>query len=84
MSRSRNRGVKAALLSLEADAAFAREGFACMFSSSDEYESALVLERRTRGRYGRSRNPWPLVAFIALITSGLIVMATVALFHELA
>jgi hypothetical protein len=63
MSRSRNRGARAALLSLEADAASARGGFACMFSTSDEYETALILERRAQGRYGRSHNPWPLVAF---------------------
>jgi hypothetical protein len=63
MSRSRNRGARAVLLSLEADAASARGGFACMFSTSDEYETALILERRARGRYGRSHNPWPLVAF---------------------
>jgi len=82
MSRSRNRGASAALLSLEADAASAREGFACMFSTSDEYESALVVERRARGRYRRPRNRWPLVAFIgfALLIS---FASMVALFHEL-
>jgi hypothetical protein len=63
MSRSRNRGARAALLSLEADAASARGGFACMFSTSDEYESALITERRAQGRYGRTYNPWPLFAF---------------------
>jgi hypothetical protein len=63
MSRSRNRGVSAALLSLEADAASARGGFACMFSTSDEYESALIVERRAQGRYGRPRAPWQLVVF---------------------
>jgi hypothetical protein len=65
MNKSRNRGARTALLSLEADAASARGGFACMFSTSDEYETALIIERRALGRYGRSRNPWPLVAFIA-------------------
>ena len=84
MSRSRNRGAKAALLSLESDEASARSGFACMFSTSDEYESALVLERRARGRYGRSRNRWPLAAFIALIAGALIYVAMVVLFRELA
>ena len=84
MSRSWNRGANAALLSLEADAASAREGFACMFSTADEYESALVVKRRAQGRYRRSRNRWPLVAFIALISGALIFVATVALFHELA
>jgi hypothetical protein len=64
MSRSRNRGARAALLSLEADAASARGGFACVFSTADEYETALILERRAQGRYGRSHNPWPLVAII--------------------
>jgi hypothetical protein len=63
MSRSRNRGVSAALLSLEADAASARGGFACVFSTSDEYETALIVERRAQGRYGRSHTPWPLVVF---------------------
>ena len=53
-----------------------------MFSTSDEYESALVVERRARGRYRRPRNRWPLVAFIgfALLIS---FASMVALFHEL-
>jgi len=52
-----------------------------MFSTSDEYESALVLKRRAQGRYGRSYNGWPLVAFIGL---ALLIASMVALFHELA
>ena len=63
MNISRNRGARAALLSLEADAASARGGFACMFSTADEYETALISERRAQGRYGRSYSPWPLVLF---------------------
>ena len=61
MNTSRNRGARAALLSLEADAASARGGFGCMFSTADEYENALISERRAQGRYGRSYSPWPLV-----------------------
>jgi hypothetical protein len=61
MNTGRNRGARAALLSLEADAASARGGFACMFSTADEYESALISERRAQGRYGRSYRPWPLL-----------------------
>jgi hypothetical protein len=61
MNTGRNRGARAALLSLEADAASARGGFACMFSTADEYESALISERRAQGRYGRSYSPWPLL-----------------------
>lgn len=58
-----NRGAQAALLSLEADAASARGGFACMFSTADEYESALINERRAQGRYHRRSAFWPLVLF---------------------
>jgi hypothetical protein len=34
-----------------------------MFSSSDEYESALISERRAQGRYQPSRSYWPIVMF---------------------
>jgi hypothetical protein len=53
----------AALISLEDAAASARSGFACMFSTSDEYETALISERRAQGRYHRPRNLWPIVMF---------------------
>jgi hypothetical protein len=52
------------LMSLEADAMSARGGFACMFSSSDEFESALISERRAQGRYDQPRNRWPIVMFV--------------------
>ena len=54
---------RAALLALEADAASARGGFGCMFSTSDEYENALISERRAQGRYARLQNPGPLTVF---------------------
>jgi hypothetical protein len=63
MNTRRNRGARAALLSLEAEAASARGGFACLFSTSDEYEKALISERRAQGRYARPQNPWPLAVF---------------------
>jgi hypothetical protein len=63
MNTGRYRDARAALLSLEADAASARGGFACMFSTADEYENALISERRAQGRYGRSCSPWPLALF---------------------
>jgi hypothetical protein len=63
MNLRRNRGAQAALLSLEADAASARGGFACMFSTSDEYESAVINERRAQGRYHRRSSFWPLALF---------------------
>lgn len=59
-------------MSLEAAAASARGGFACLFSTADEYERALITERRAQGRYAQGRNYWPLALFIgcALIVAG--------------
>ncbi len=65
MNIRRNRGAEPALLSLEAEAVSARGGFACMFSTADEYESALIAERRAQGRYGRTTSRWPIAMFIA-------------------
>jgi hypothetical protein len=61
-----------ALVSLEADEASARSGFACLFSTSDEYERAVIAERRAQGRYGRPHGPWPalMVIGVALMTAG--------------
>lgn len=55
----------AALTSLEADAAFARAGFACLFSTSDEYERALIKARRAQGRYRQRFAHWPVMLFVA-------------------
>lgn len=65
-----------ALVSLEAAAASARSGFACMFSTADEYESAVIAERRARGRYAR-RSPWPLLMFAGcvLMVAGTVLLA---------
>jgi hypothetical protein len=41
----------------------ARSGFACMFSSSDEYEAALIAKRRAEGRYSSS-NFWPVMLLV--------------------
>ena len=51
-------------MALEADAMSARGGFACLFSSSDEYETALISERRAHGHYGRPASRWPIVIFV--------------------
>ncbi len=64
MDTTRHQSSQAALTSLEAAAASARGGFACMFSTSDEYETALITERRAQGRYDRRRSPWPAVMFV--------------------
>jgi hypothetical protein len=78
MDLPRSRNAQAALMSLEAAAVSARGGFACMFSTSDEYETALITERRAQGRYGAPRSRWPLVAFIGCT---LMVAATVLLLN---
>jgi hypothetical protein len=64
METNRNRSAHAALISLEAAAAAARGGFACMFSSSDEFETALISERRAQGRYAQRRSRWPVIMFL--------------------
>jgi hypothetical protein len=64
MKPIRTRTGQAILMSLEADAASARGGFACLFSTADEYESALIMERRAQGHYGRSHGVWPVVMFV--------------------
>jgi hypothetical protein len=53
-------------ISLEEIAVSARTGFACMFSTSDEYEAALISKRRAEGRY-RKPNPWPTIAFCGAV-----------------
>ncbi|UQD69280.1 hypothetical protein JEY40_25025 [Bradyrhizobium japonicum] len=72
MESIRRQNPQAALMSLEAAAASARGGFACVFSTADEYERALITERRAQGRYAQSRSYWPLALFIgcALIVAG--------------
>ena len=57
MNSARSQSPHAALMSLEAAAASARSGFACLFSTSDEYETALITERRAQGRYATAAKP---------------------------
>jgi hypothetical protein len=77
MMTSRESTSQTALMSLEAAAASARSGFACMFSNSDEYETALILERRAQGRYSVQHSKLPVAAFIGC---ALMVVITVCLF----
>jgi hypothetical protein len=64
-------------MSLEADAASARGGFGCMFSTSEEFEMALVAERRAQGRYDQRKMRWPAIMFIGCV---MMVAGTVLLF----
>jgi hypothetical protein len=52
----------------------ARSGFACMFSTAEEYEAALIAERRAEGRYSSSHF-WP----VAMAVGCSITVAGVAL-----
>jgi hypothetical protein len=74
----RSSSSQAALMSLEAAAVSARGGFACLFSSSDEYETALITERRAQGRYATPHSRWPLAMFAVCI---LVVAGTVLLLN---
>ncbi|MFT6670376.1 MAG: hypothetical protein ACJAVZ_001842, partial [Afipia broomeae] len=57
MTIVRSHDSQADINALEATVASARAGFACMFSTSDEYETALITARRAEGRY-RSVFDW--------------------------
>ena len=76
MESLRRQTPQAALLSLEVAAASARGGFACIFSTSAEYENALISERRAQGRYTSTRSRWPLALFAAcaLIMAGTVLL----------
>jgi hypothetical protein len=76
MESTRRQNPQAALMSLEVAAASARGGFACLFSTADEYETALIAERRAQGRYTQSRSYWPLALFLgcALVVTGTVLL----------
>ena len=76
MHTPRSHNADAALMSLEAAAASARGGFACLFSNSDEYETALITERRAQGRYERPHSRWPTLMFAgcALLVAGAVLL----------
>jgi hypothetical protein len=76
MNTARSHSANAVLMSLEAAAVSARGGFACMFSTSEEYETALIRERRAQGRYAVPRSRWPLATFAgcALMVAGTVLL----------
>jgi hypothetical protein len=78
MLLARSHNVQAALQALETAAASARGGFACMFATSDEYETALISERRAQGRYDQPRSRWAVLMFVGCI---LMLIGTALLFY---
>jgi hypothetical protein len=73
MESTRRRNPQAVLSSLEAAAVSARGGFACMFSTAEEYEAALISQRRASGRY---LNRWPIIMFAgcAMMIAGTVLL----------
>jgi hypothetical protein len=63
-------------MSLEAAEDSARGGFGCMFSTSEEFEMALITERRAQGRYDQRRMRWPAILFVgfALMVAGMVLL----------
>ncbi|MEO8318706.1 MAG: hypothetical protein ABJA75_16160 [Bradyrhizobium sp.] len=78
MDSIRRRNPQAALMSLEAAEATARGGFACLFSTSEEFETALITQRRAQGRYDQRRTRWPAIMFAGC---AMMVVGTVLLFR---
>jgi hypothetical protein len=76
MDSIRRRNIQVDLMSLEAAAVSARGGFACMFSTSEEYETALISERRAQGRYDQRRRRWPAIMFVgcAMMVAGTVLL----------
>ena len=66
------------LASLEEIAVSVRDDFACMFSTADEYQAALIDKRRAEGRYDRSGH-WPIIAFwgCSLAVACMVLLASV-------
>jgi hypothetical protein len=62
-------------VSLELQAQGAGAALACAYSSSAEYDAALIAERRAAGVYGPRRHRKQMVATAAGVAAGLAVIA---------
>ena len=62
------------LLTLEAYAARAGAALACAYSSSAEYDAAVIAERRAAGIYGPKRRRKQMLVTAAGIVAGLAVI----------
>lgn len=60
---------------LEAYAAHAGAAMACVYSSSAEFDAALIAERRAAGVYGPRRHRRRHLATVAGVVAGLAVIA---------
>lgn len=64
-------------VALEGCAQNAGHALACAFSSSDEYEAALIAERRAEGRYGLSQHRKRVAITVTAIALAIAVMFVV-------
>jgi len=69
-----------AALSLEAHARHAGSAWGCQYSSSAEYDAALIAERRAAGIYGPKRQRRQMLTAAAGIAAGLGVIIAVIQF----
>ncbi|MBI2716524.1 MAG: hypothetical protein HYX37_19080 [Rhizobiales bacterium] len=69
-----NRLAEAQLLALEAYAERAGAALACAYSSSAEFDAALIAQRRAAGVYGPRRHRKQLLASVAGIAAALAVI----------
>jgi hypothetical protein len=65
---------EAQVLALEAHAERAGAAMACAYSSSAEFDAALIAERRAAGVYGPKRHRKQMLATLAGLAAGLAVI----------
>ncbi len=58
-------------LTLENETALAGRALGCAYSSSDEFEAEIIVERRAAGMYRAS--PWPAIAAGAMLVAIVVV-----------
>jgi hypothetical protein len=63
------------LIALEAYAELAGAALACAYSSSGEFDAALIAARRAAGVYGPRRHRRQLMLTVAAVAAGLLVVA---------
>ena len=79
-SRVLSHAANEAALSLEAHARHAGSAWGCHYSSSAEYDAALIAERRAAGIYGPKRQRRQMLTAAAGIAAGLGVIIAVIQF----
>jgi hypothetical protein len=66
--------VEADLTALRAAAERAGTALACLFSSSDEFEAAVIKARRDAGAFRRKRSPMRFAALTLLLAAAFLML----------